>query len=433
MKILHVTNYLPGHHKICGGAEKAAYRQIMALQDCGINNVVVTLKEDFSKQEDFKYHQLDTIETYLGSCIGNLANLRKSINMVNRSILYYDPIPKRSFKLIIQREKPDLINFYNFNRLSFSLSHVAKSFSLPCVLSIYDYWYFCPNETLVKNNNQLCYQFHGSQCLRCYNFGRFNVILRWLLFFRKPLFDKFLKKIDAFLVLSKSSKQLLEKYGIPTEKIEIIPQFHHPTEFKPFHSYNSLEYGDYILFAGWLNHKKGLHVLVKAMRDVCARIKNVKLVVLGMKAEKSYLQRIYLKQIKEYIIENSLEQNIEFLGKVSPDEFKQYLYNAKLLVVPEQWENMSPVIIIEAIFAGIPIVASRIGGIPEFVFDGENGYLAQYNDPKNFAEKIIRLLSNPKLQMKFSQKSRELSQKLFDRKANLDKLLGVYKKVISGC
>ena len=422
MKILHVTNYLPGHHKTCGGAEHAAYRQITALQSNGINNVVnvvVTLKEDFSRKEDFKCYAIKTIETYLEKWIGNPACA------INRRFLYYDFVPKNEFRQIVKKEQPDLINFYNFNRLSFSLLDVGKEFSLPCVLSIYDYWYFCPNEILVKNDEQLCYQFHNKNCLNCYRFERFDFLLRWTLLYRKRLFDKFLKKFDVFLVLSRSSRLLLEKYGIPTEKIKLLPQFYHSANSQSLPSSDSLGYDGYILFAGWLNHKKGLHVLVRAMRDVRARIKNVKLVVLGMDADKKYLN-----QIKKYVAENSLEPNIEFRGKVGSDEFKQYLHNAKLLVVPEQWENMSPVIIIEAMFAGIPIVAGRIGGLPEFVIDGENGYLAEYNNPKDFAEKIIRLLSSQQLRSKFSQKNKELFQRLFNEEATLNKLFQTYDKAI---
>ena len=425
MKILHVTSYLPGHHELYGGAEQAAYQQIMALQAHGVDNIVVTLKEDFSMPEEFKYYQLDTLETYLGNWAGNGANFRKAISTINQRILYYDPVPKNRFRLIIQQEKPDLINFYNFRRLSFSLLSVAQDLSLPCVLSIYDYWYFCPHETLIKKNHQLCYNYHGGRCFGCYTYKNFNFLLRWLLFFRKPLFDRFLKKFAAFLVLSDSSRHLLEKYGIAGEKIKTIPQFYQPPNSKTLPPTNSQKTGDYILFTGWLNHKKGLHLLVKAMQEVCSRVKSVKLLILGMEADPKYLMGI-----KDYIAENGLAEHIAFAGKVTPEECISYLRQAKLLVVPEQWENMSPVIIVEAMFNGIPVVASRIGGIPEFVFDGKNGFLAQPDAPHDFADKIVKLLSNPRLQEEFSRENQALSRKIFDNKANLERLLGVYKRVL---
>ena len=420
MKVLHVTNYLPGHHKTCGGAEQAAYRQITALQNHGVNNIVVTLKENFQRNENFKYYEIKTIETYLEKWIGN------SACAVNRRFLYYDFVPKSKFRRIIKKEQPDLINFYNFNRLSFSLLAAAKKSSLPCALSIYDYWYFCPNEILIKNDKQLCYQFHGKHCINCYLFSRFNPVLRWTLLYRKSLFDRFLKKIDAFSVLSKSSGRLLQKYGISSEKIRVIPQFY---SFDKSHLSNSnvpTGHQNYILFAGWLNYKKGLHVLVKAVKDVRSKIKNVKLLVLGIEDDKNYLSRI-----KKYIADNDLGQNIEFLKIPGTNELKKYLCNAAVLAVPEQWENMSPVIIVEAVFAGIPIVASRIGGIGEFVIDGKNGYLAQHNNPNDFAEKIVTLLSNRRLRTKFSKENKKLSQGKFSEKFILNKLLNRYEELVN--
>jgi glycosyltransferase involved in cell wall biosynthesis len=66
-----------------------------------------------------------------------------------------------------------------------------------------------------------------------------------------------------------------------------------------------------------------------------------------------------------------------------------------VVVIPEQYENMSPLLMIEAMSMSKPVVISRAGGIPEFIEDGVSGWLANPLDPGDFADKIIRVFRDP--------------------------------------
>ena len=76
-------------------------------------------------------------------------------------------------------------------------------------------------------------------------------------------------------------------------------------------------------------------------------------------------------------------------------ELQQRVREASVVVIPEQWENMSPILLLECLLMGKPVVASRIGGIPEFIEDGQTGYLFDSRNPDDLAAKICTVLDDP--------------------------------------
>ena len=84
--------------------------------------------------------------------------------------------------------------------------------------------------------------------------------------------------------------------------------------------------------------------------------------------------------------------------------------------MPEQWQNMSPVIIAEGMAAGKAIVASRMGGIPDIIEDKISGVLANHDDSFDFASKIIELLSNQSYSDKIKENAKRRFNELFNNK-----------------
>ena len=179
-----------------------------------------------------------------------------------------------------------------------------------------------------------------------------------------------------------------------------------------------------ILFAGWLDPRKGLHVLVEALPKVLKVIPDAKLVVLELQGIEKYKAQV-LKRIDEL----GIKTHIEFYGRLTKEEFNKFLYQAQVVVVPEQWENMSPVIVVEAMAKGKVIVASRIGGIPEFIRDGVNGLLAERDYPDEFAQKIIWVLKNPEKAKKLGEQAEKDIVKLCDKRKILADLLKLYRNL----
>ena len=183
-----------------------------------------------------------------------------------------------------------------------------------------------------------------------------------------------------------------------------------------------------ILFAGWIQHRKGLHVLLQAMPEVVRKYPDVKLYAMGGEVKWS---DDYKDLINKIITDNNLSENVELMGMQKPETVKEYLHKCNMVVIPEQWENMSPVLVAEAMTLGRPIVASRIGGIPEFVDGKTNGLLATHSDPHDFAEKIITCLDDPVKAKAMGLKAKSDSKNIFDENKIKVKLIDLYKKLLN--
>lgn len=421
MKIFHITDHLPGYHKVWGGAEQATYRIVKLLaKNKDIENWVVATNPIKEVNEDFKFHAIKSMEYYIGKRLSLLASGFK-----NRGIPF-DPVSFISSYRLFKKEKPDLIHIHKANLLSFSIIQSAILLKIPVVQSIYDYWYFCPGGALVTIGGELCNKFHGIRCIRCDVFRDFKFLSKVMLLLRwKIVFDYYYRHINSFVVLSESSKNILAKYGINEKKINVI---HQAFPMKAWEAAEPIDIEDNsILFAGWVDEKKGLHILIDAMSEILKKIPNAKLYVLELTSYKEYKNRIRKK-----IDEHGLKDNVFMFGKLSSDEFKGFLKRATCVVVPEQWENMSPVIVAEAMAKAKPIVAGRIGGIPEFIEHGKSGLLAEYNNPRDFAEKIIRILQDKNAAVEMGKMARQIALEMFDEEKIKNRLLNLYQSVRSG-
>ena len=144
--------------------------------------------------------------------------------------------------------------------------------------------------------------------------------------------------------------------------------------------------------------EKGLEYLIKAAKIINknALAPNAIFVVIGEGRER--------KKLEAMIEERKLENNFFLAGSVS--EAQKYLKAFDVFVLPSIKEGF-PYTILEAMAAGLPIVASLIGGIPEVIKNNENGFLILSKNPKILAERLIETLNNPELAIKFSKNNIE--------------------------
>lgn len=389
MKILHFTNFYPQLHSTLGGAEQAAKRTIELLQKNKFKNIVITTTfADKTKIKNYPYQikSIKIIQDYFKS-----KTIKQYFFALKILFFPLDIVVYWQTKKILKKLKPDIIYLHHFDELSFAVVIAAKKLKIPVVLAVYDYWYFCPKETLTINENKLCENFQGGNCINCYPLGRLK-FLKFLFYFRKPLFNYFLNLIDKFVVLSKDSKNLLVDYGINSQKINIIPLYY---EIKDVPQLKPQPYT--LLFAGWIQFRKGLHIIIAALPNILQKFPHIKLKILAMKADENY-KNLLMAKIKNLNLQNNIFWEE---GNFTNEKILKEILNNQIVVVAEQWRNMSPVIIIESMFLKKIIVASNLGGIPELIKDKKTGLLAHYNSPEDFANKIIWALENLKIAEQF--------------------------------
>jgi len=145
--------------------------------------------------------------------------------------------------------------------------------------------------------------------------------------------------------------------------------------------------------------------LIKAaqlLKKMYGRRKGFALVILGDGKLRDALKR----EAKEY----GLDGMVEFKGYVPHGEVINHLINCDLLVLPSLSEG-SPKVLIEAMAAAKPVVATNVGGIPEIVKDGVNGLLVGPNDPSALAEALHKLLNDESLSIKLGIEGRRRAEK----------------------
>ncbi len=153
-----------------------------------------------------------------------------------------------------------------------------------------------------------------------------------------------------------------------------------------------------ILFVGRLHPVKGVQYLLGAMSIVHQELPEAKLILVGDGEERELLESLTDSL--------GIRECVEFAGRVPHERVQDYMNLAEVFVLPSLSEGF-PVTILEAMACGLPIVATRVGGVPDIIEDGANGYLINTKNPEQIAEALLKLLQDEQLREDISGNNRE--------------------------
>lgn len=152
-----------------------------------------------------------------------------------------------------------------------------------------------------------------------------------------------------------------------------------------------------LLFVGGIEPRKGLMSLLRAIKILKEKGCTVDLHIVGRVRKKEYFERL-----NQYIIENGLRENIKFEGFLSKDELKNEYAECSVFVLPSKEESQG-LVLVEAMAAGKPIVATNVGGIPYVVDEGKNGFIVNYGESEDIAKSILQLLEDDDLRLEMGK------------------------------
>jgi glycosyltransferase involved in cell wall biosynthesis len=139
----------------------------------------------------------------------------------------------------------------------------------------------------------------------------------------------------------------------------------------------------------------------------------------------------YFKACKEQVKAANLQDRVHFLGNISIKDVQHELSRANCSVVPSFQEN-APLTIAEAMAAGVPVVAAKVGGIPGMVEDGKTGILVDPHDIRSIADGISKILSDQTLARSMGRLATETAHRRFRASAVCEKTLQAYREVLAG-
>ncbi len=400
MRILLVNKF----HYLRGGSEKYYFELAQLLKSKGHTVGFFSMKHEENITTGDPEYFVEEIDLNTGSKL-------KALDVI------YSQENKRLMAKALEEFKPDIVHINNFQRqLSASIIDAIKEKNIPIVMTAHDLNPICPASIMLYNGEVCddCITKGYAQCIKkkCVKDSTLKSTLGVM---EKKYYDfhKVFRKIDCIISPSEFIKNQLVNGKLKYNEIVTLHNFVNESER------NEYVLGDYAFYLGRLSKEKGILNLIEAIGD----IPDAKLLIAGDGPER--------ERIEAYISEHKLDDRITLLGYQNQDSIHKYITNSRFVVIPSICNENCPYSVLEAMEIGKPIVASRIGGIPELIADGENGYLYKADDINELKEKLTLLLDDDDKVNRFAQKSRELYESYYSPDSYYNELIKIYNKVMS--
>jgi glycosyltransferase involved in cell wall biosynthesis len=222
----------------------------------------------------------------------------------------------------------------------------------------------------------------------------------------------FMNNVTLFIALTEFSRSRLQAAGVPAEKLVVLPNMF-PSNMIPSYSGPQSVNGSYAAFVGRFSAQKGIDVLFSA----AVHSPGVPVWVAGDSSTMPQLREMAPK-------------NVKLVGQLNPRQLARFYENSRFLVLPSKGLEGCPMVIIEAMSYGLPVIASRIGALREMVDEGVTGMLFESGNPEDLASKMRMLWENSALCRQMGHMAREKAMREYNGEAHYRKLIALYEKAI---
>jgi glycosyltransferase involved in cell wall biosynthesis len=312
----------------------------------------------------------------------------------------------RFFAELIGEFRPTVVHCHNLTGLTVGVLQRAKAGGISTVVTLHDYWGFCHRNTLMKRSGQLCRDYRRcAECLAVVSDGADRELPIRL---RNDFVAAALGEAD---LLVSPSQYLAERYieaGFPMERIRVIPYGIDVARFAavPRRTVSSrLRFA----FIGHFGAHKGLSTLMDALTRLNGMRERFELALVG--------EGELVDAIRQQVRDHRWESVVLLPGKVDNVQIETVYGQTDVLVLPSIWPENHPVSIAEAMASGIPVIASRVGGIPEMVDHGDTGFLVDAGDAVQLAATMETLIENPGLVSELGAKAAQrVANNSFERR-----------------
>jgi glycosyltransferase involved in cell wall biosynthesis len=308
--------------------------------------------------------------------------------------------------------RPDVVHVHNFFPLLSPGLHVALArIGLPVVQTLHNYRLLCANGIFLRDGSVCVDCLVGSSlnavrhaCYRGSHFGSAAVVAMQAASIGNR---RWRDSISHFIALTAFQRDQLVAGGLPAAKIAVKGN----SVADPGPAQGPRQGA---LFVGRLSREKGLDTLVAAF----AQTPEIPLTVIGDGPDRERLER-------------AATVNVRFEGALSHDDVISRMKAAAFLILPSIWYEGFPMTLVEAYACGLPVVASRIGGIPEIVDDGRTGYLFEPGNAAALASTLRRAFLTSADSGAMGQRARAKYEATYSPGANYEMLAGIYHSAMA--
>ena len=185
-----------------------------------------------------------------------------------------------------------------------------------------------------------------------------------------------------------------------------------------------------LLFAGVLSPRKNVVGLLNAFAQVRQAVPEARLIMVGPVGPQRS-DHDYAQTVQDRVTSLALGDSVDIVGFVDDDRLRHEIATARAVVLFSR-EETAPTIIAQAMAAGKPVVATRVGGVPEMVNDGESGFLVESEDETALAERMLTLLNDQDLCLRMGARGHELALCRFTPEAVAGQTVQAYRTGLAG-
>jgi glycosyltransferase involved in cell wall biosynthesis len=338
-------------------------------------------------------------------------SVRNGARVLFRSI--YSVSARRRLGELLREVRPDIAHLQNVHaHLTPSVLHALRDAGVPAVWTLHDFKLICPNTHLLSHGRicEACKgnRFHSCVVKRCKK-DSYAASLVAALEAEAHRFLDIPSLVSQFIAPSEFLRNKFVEFGWSKDRLVHLRNFLHRDQFAEA----SGEDGGYALYLGQLAPWKGVRTLLAA----CERLPRMRLVIAGDGSERAELERT--------VAERHLS-GVRFAGHLDGSQLRDLLRGCSFVVAPSESYENCPYAVMEAMAAGKPVIASRIGGLPELVEDGETGLLVEPANASVLAEALDHLNTDTVLRRQLGDGGRRSAFARFSPDEHYERLARLY-------
>jgi glycosyltransferase involved in cell wall biosynthesis len=246
----------------------------------------------------------------------------------------------------------------------------------------------------------------------------------------RPFIKLALKRADLLTCDGENTKREMIGLGADPQKIRIInfgvdtQKFRPGKKNKKFLESLSIHNFPIVISLRHFRPINNIEAVVRSIPLVLNKVPNARLIIAGRGPEESFLKKL-VRSLR-------VSDSVRFVGFIPPDELPKYLSSSDVYVSTSLSDSGLAASTSEAMACGLPVVTTDVGDNREWVKDGKGGFIIPLRDPESLAEKIIYLLENKHIRMKFGRANRKIIKERNDYRKEMGKMENICEELIRG-
>ncbi|HOW97027.1 MAG TPA: glycosyltransferase [Kiritimatiellia bacterium] len=400
MKICYLNNHL----YLRSGAERVMFTEAALMRQAGheVSFFGCRGPDDLAREHAAFYPPRVVIERLQG-----LGKWRHAFRVV------YNPAVGRAFRRFLDAVRPEILHAHNiYGGLTTAVLDAARDAGLPVVLTAHDYKLVCPSY-LALDHGRVCTACKGGRFYRCLlKRCHKSSLAASALYTAEAYLAAWGRKyavVRRFICPSRFLRQTFLDNGRAPERVAYVPNHVATDSIRP-----SFGEGSYALFVGRLSLEKGLTTLLRATEGL-----GIPLRIVGEGPLRGGLE--------DQAVRNGRRGQVVFAGYRAGGDLAREYRDAAFLVIPSEWYENAPMVVLEAFAHGKPVIGAAMGGIPELVEPGKTGLLFPPGDVEALRQALASLWQNRASWGALGAAARRRAEEEFTPDRHRKQLLAIYE------